>query len=152
MTFQVLNAAGVTTNIQALSINAGTVLTQSVPSDPLGNTMVASSFAVFAASGAPAPVAVKSAAGTLYGVNLYCNNTTNPVFLKFYNLATGNVTSGAIPTWTIGVPPGAPFNPPLPIAGVSFATAISYQITKLVASNDATAVGTNDLVGWIAYT
>ena len=43
MTFQVLNALGSTINIQALSINGGTVVTQSVPTNPTGTAMIGSS-------------------------------------------------------------------------------------------------------------
>ena len=195
MTLQVLNAFGTTTNIQALSINAGTVLTQSVPTNAAGLPMIgqttmanslavvlpsdqsaipvsgtvtavvsgtvsgsfsasfsaATSFAVVASSSAVAPVAVKAGSGTLYGMNLYCNNTTNPVFLRLYNLGTASVNATSVPNVIIGIPPGDSRDPVLPAGGVAFGTAISYQITQLGIPNDTTAVSANDLLGWITY-
>lgn len=112
---------------------------------------VSTSFAVVAASGAVAPVAVKSAAGTVFGLNLFCTNTTNPVFLRLYNLATGSVNGTSVPNAIFGIPSGGVNNATIPIGGVGFATAISYQITKLGVANDTTAVNASDIVGWITY-
>lgn len=210
MTFQILDASGHTTNVLALSVNAGTVLTQSVPTDASGTAMVgqrtmanslpvvlasdqnvvsavlaggtatisgalpagtnvlgtvtalqagtwtisiatATSAAVVATSAAVAPIAVKASSGTLYGFNLFCNSTSYPVFLRLYNSTVAGVNGTSVPQTIIGIPSNAVNNGPLPLGGVSFSNAISYQITKLGAANDTTAVAANDLLGWITY-
>lgn len=112
---------------------------------------VPTSAKISAVSGAPAAVSIKGSAGTLKGGCLYCNNATIPIFIKFYNVASGSVTVGTTtPLFTIGVAPGAP----LPINfgdGIAFSTAISYAITGAVGDSDTTAVATDDLKGVIAF-
>jgi hypothetical protein len=125
--------------------------TVSVSGSLTASFQAATSASVVATSSAVAPVAVKAASGTLYGVSLYCNNTTNPVFLRLYNLATGSINGTSVPNVIIGVPPGDCREMVLPTGGVTFNTAISYQITQLGAANDTTAVNANDLLGWITY-
>ena len=171
---KILDGTGATTFVETFQNAGGTTLMASVPINASGTAMVgqttmanslpvtiasdqsslmaAVSFATVAATaGTPAPIAVKAGSGTLYGINLYCNNGTAPVFLKLYNLATGSVSSASSPVVTLGISPGAANNPTIPLAGVAFTTAITYQITKLVGATDTTAVAINDLVGWIVY-
>ena len=166
---KILDAASVTTFVQTFQNAGGTTLMASVPINSSGTALLgsqtsanslpivfpsdaaATSFAVVSGSGAVAPVAVKAAAGTVFGINVYCTNSTNAVFLRLYNLGTASVNATSVPNLILGVPSGAPSNPPFPIAGVGFATAISYQITKLGVASDTTAVGASDLVGWITY-
>ena len=117
-----------------------------------GVSFAATGFAtVAAASGTPAAVAVKNAAGTLYGANLYCNSTSYPVFMKIYNVTAASVSSATVPAVTVGIPGGAVTNLSMPSGGVTFTTAISYIITKLVGSTDTTAVAANDAVGWLTF-
>ena len=128
------------------AVVSGTVSVSGLGSTPATFT------SVIATSGSPITIAVKNTSGTLYNVSLYCNNSTNPVFLKIYNITAAGVNSSIVPFWTIGVPPGAPNNPALPSNGVAMGgTGISYLITKLVGSNDTTAVQLNDIVGGLGY-
>ena len=128
------------------AVVSGTVSVSGLVSTPATFT------SVIATSGSPIAIAVKNTSGTLYNVSLYCNNSTNPVFLKIYNITAAGVNSSIVPFWTIGVPPGAPNNPALPSNGVAKGgTGISYLITKLVGSNDTTAVQSNDIVGGLGY-
>jgi hypothetical protein len=108
--------------------------------------------AVVSTSGAPAAIAVKSASGTLYGIDLFCSNTAVPTFLKIYNITAAGVNSSVVPFITIGVPPGAPNNWPINSNGFAMGgTGISYLITRNATANDTTAVNAYDLVGGLAY-
>lgn len=162
----VINAAGATTAIRALDngTNGTTLTMMSVPANAVGTALIPSGqlwlpvaaatvpslLNISAVSGAPVAVAIKATAGTLKSVNLYNNNTTIPVFLKVYNLTAGAVTSATNPLFNIGVPPGWTRDAPLG-DGAAFTTAMSYLITGLIASNDTTAVSTNDLVGALTF-
>lgn len=122
--------------------------------DSSGRAATLASFAgnsfakVKATTGAPAAVSIKGSAGTLYGWNLYCNKAT-PVYIKFYNVASGSVTVGSTtPSFTVAVPPGAVSNASL---SATFGTAMSYALTGGIAESDTTTLSTDDLVGTITY-
>ena len=149
MTISVLNAASVTTIIQSLSINGGTQLMQSVPTYPSGSTTATT--AIVNATSAYVVQSVSAAPQTLLGGSFYCNATAYPVFLRIYNITAASVASTSTPAITIGIPPGATIPLVLPISGISFGTALSYVVTKLVANNDTTVVASNDLIGAIYY-
>jgi hypothetical protein len=147
------NAIG---TVSALQSGAWTVAISNAISLSIGSTSGATFLGVSSVSGAVAGVAIKASTGTLMGVNVYNSNTTYPVFLKVFNLSASVVTAGgisggaAVPAFTLGIPPGDTRDVSLPI-GTIFTNAISYAITKLVASTDTTSVTTNDLVGMITY-
>lgn len=97
----------------------------------------------FSVTGAPAAVAIKASAGTLYGVQAV-NTGAAPVYLKLYNVAAASVTVGTtVPLVTIPVPTlattGAGIVANFPV-GIVFGTAMSYTFTNVAADNDATAV------------
>ena len=149
MTISVLNAASVTTIIQSLSINGGTQLMQSIPTYPTGSTTCTT--ALINATTAYVVQPVSSGAQILASVNVYCNATAYPVFLRIYNTSAGVVSSATVPNFTFGIPPGAVFNSTFPISGISMSNGLSYVVTKLVANNDTTVVAANDLIGVITY-
>lgn len=97
----------------------------------------------FSVTGAPAAVAIKASAGTLYGVQAV-NTGAAPVYLKIYNTASGSVVVGTtVPLVTIPVPTTATTGAGIAISfpvGIVFGTAISYTFTNVAADNDATAV------------
>lgn len=105
---------------------------------------------VAATAGSPAAVSVKVTSGTLKSVNLFCNNTAAPVYLKVYNFTAGAVNSSITPLFTIGVPPGDARDVPLG-DGAAFTNALAYWITALPLDNDTTAVAINDLQGIITF-
>lgn len=177
--FQVINAAGATTGLVAFTTgNTTTYVMGSIPLNASGTALIgqqisSNSIGVVIASdqsilpvsigsatglasvnstaGTPAAVAVKNSAATLYGINLFCTNTTLPCYLKLYNITAASVSSASTPYWTIGISPGAPNNPNLPPTGITFTTALSYIITRNVTATDTTAVQINDLVGAINF-
>lgn len=176
--FSVLTSNGTTTAIfRATDVGGGILGMMSIPMDPLGSAIVgqraiASSISVVLATafvlpiaaatvptiltvistaGAPAAVAIKANAGTLMGVNLYCNHTATPVFLKIYNSTAAGVAIGTtVPIATFGVAPGSVRDVDLTNGGAC-TTAMSYAITKLVGATDTTAVAINDLNGIITF-
>jgi hypothetical protein len=94
---------------------------------------------------APATVAVsavKASPGQLYFVHATNNNST-PVYLKFYNLASGSVTLGTTAaTFQFEIPGntgGAGFTVALPV-GLSLSTAISLAVSGGIALTDNTAI------------
>lgn len=90
--------------------------------------------------------AVKAAAGTLYGFNIY-NPNAYDVFVKLYNTAAASVVVGTTATvQTIQVPAvGSVYvKQDQPIQ--AFATAIAVAATKLYADSDTTALDTDALV------
>lgn len=114
------------------------------------STTVPTIIRVAATAGAPAATAIKASAGTLKSLNLFCNNTASPVYLKVYNFTAGAVNSSVAPLFTVGVSPGASRDIPLGDGG-AFTTAMAYWITALAADNDTTAVAINDLQGIITF-
>lgn len=97
----------------------------------------------FSVTGTPTATAIKSSAGTLYGVQAV-NTGAAIVYLKIYNTAVGSVTVGTtVPLMTIPIPTvattGAGIVVPFPV-GVVFGTAMSWALTNVAADNDATAV------------
>lgn len=97
----------------------------------------------FSVTGTPTATAIKSSAGTLYGVQAV-NTGAAAVYLKIYNTAVGSVTVGTtVPLVTLTVPTvattGAGIVVPFPV-GIAFGTAMSWALTNVAADNDATAV------------
>ena len=147
-------------NITAVISNTVTAVISNTVTAVVSGTVTVSGLAVTPAtltavvstSGVPAAIAVKSASGTLYGIDLFCSNTAVPTFLKIYNITAAGVNSSVVPFITIGVPPGAPNNWPINSNGFAMGgTGISYLITRNATANDTTAVNAYDLVGGLAY-
>ncbi len=94
--------------------------------------------------------AVKATAGQVYWIHAI-NLKATPLFLKFYNAATGDVSVGTtVPDLTFPVPSqgdtnGAGFTLSIP-NGIAFGTAITIAATTGVADNDSGAPGTNELI------
>jgi hypothetical protein len=93
------------------------------------------------------PLAIKGAAGNLYGMNVINPNAT-PVYLKFYNVAAGSVVVGTGIIDTIIVPaadgtnPGSIILTPEVVALYFFSTAISVAAVTGIADADNTAPST----------
>jgi len=86
-------------------------------------------------------IAVKTSAGTLYGIYLFNNSTTANTYLQIWNLATGNITIGTTaPLYSFGVPFGGgayiPFPEPL-----AFSTAITIAATTTRAGSTYATTG-----------
>lgn len=148
-----LAAVGGTTYSLGQKVSA-TSISVVFASDAVFTTVVTSTvpsiIRVASTAGAPAAVAIKATSGTLKSVNLFCNNTASPVYLKVYNFTAGAVNSSIAPLFTIGVPPGDARDVPLGDGG-AFTTALAYLITALPLDNDTTAVAINDLQGIITF-
>ena len=88
---------------------------------------------------------VKATAGVVHGWYMY-NAGEAVVFVKFYNATAANVTVGTtVPDLTLPIPPGAAANL-MDAKGIVFDTAITVAATTLVADNDDTAPGANEVV------
>lgn len=93
-------------------------------------------------------VAVKPVAGSVMGWN-FINSNTTPVYVKFYNLASGSVTVGtSAVVLTVLVPPGDGTTPgmyflePSLIPVEVFSTAISVACVTGMSDNSTTAPAT----------
>ena len=151
--FTVLNSASQTVTFRSTDVGGGIEGNMSIPMNTSGTARIDGSIArVVSTAGAPAAVAVKGSAGSIMSVNLYCNATAAPVFLKIYNVTAAGVSVGTtVPTWTVGVTPGAPRDCALPLWGALGGSGISYAITGSIADTDTTAVAINDINGIIVW-
>jgi len=99
---------------------------------------------------------VSATAATVYG--MWVTNTATAVrYIKFYNATAANVIVGTtVPALTVGIPGNATddvagvFSVPFP-GGAAFGTALTIAATTLVADNDATAPGANDVIVDLFY-
>lgn len=92
---------------------------------------------------------LKASAGQIYSIDVF-NNAAYNVFLKLYNKASSPTVGTDVPVWTIPVPTGGGYAREFP-RGKTFATGISYAITKLEADSDTTVVVADDLTGSIDW-
>ncbi len=84
-------------------------------------------------------VAVKAAAGCLYGYHIH-NPSAATVYIQFYDVAQGSVTVGTTtPKMTFGIPAGASLDAPGVVPGISFGTAITVAATTTAAGSTAPA-------------
>jgi hypothetical protein len=93
---------------------------------------------------------LKASAGQLYTIDVF-NAAAYNVFLKLYNKASAPTVGTDTPIATYPIQAGGGFSKTWPM-GLSFATGISYAITKLQADSDTTVVVAGDLTGnttWI---
>jgi hypothetical protein len=102
------------------------------------------------------PVAVKAAAGQLYGFSI-ANLGTATRYLRFYNVASGSVTVGTTAA-TVGpltIPANASDDTVVMLnfggQGIAFGTAISMAATTGFADNDTGAPGANELMINVFY-
>jgi hypothetical protein len=92
----------------------------------------------------PAATAIKTTPGSLAWIHA-TNDTTGPVYLKFYNLATGSVTLGSTSClFQCEIPgnssaSGAGFTQSFAIP-IPFTTAITYAVTGAISFTDNTSV------------
>lgn len=98
---------------------------------------------------------IKGTAGELCSVWV-TNTATATRFVKFYNATAANVTVGTtVPVITIGVPGNATDDVSGSFATangcLTFGTALTAAATNLVADNDATAPGANDIIVMVGY-
>lgn len=92
----------------------------------------------------PAATSIKASAGAVAIIHA-TNDTTGPVYLKFFNLATGSVTLGTtsaafqfeIPGNSASSGAGFVLATAIPIP---FSTAITYTVTGAIALNDNTSI------------
>ena len=93
---------------------------------------------------------IKATAGQVFGWYL-TNLATTRRYIKFYNATAASVTVGSTtPFLTIPLDAGQSANVEF-TNGIAFSTAISVAATNLLADNDATAPGANEVVGNIFY-
>jgi hypothetical protein len=90
----------------------------------------------------PAATAIKTSAGQLYWVHA-SNDTAGPVYIKWFNLATGSVTLGStsalFQTEIPGNTGGAGYTTAMP-QGIAFGTAITYAVTGAISLTDNTSI------------
>jgi len=77
------------------------------------------------------------------------NNGASTRFVRFYNKSSAPVTSDT-PLFTVVLPAGAE-RVIQPSAPIRFGSGLAYNITGAVADNDATAVGADEVHGFILY-
>lgn len=92
---------------------------------------------------------LKASAGSIASIDVF-NVAAYSVFLQLYNKASAPTVGTDVPVWTIPIAAGTGFSRSFP-TGKSFATGISYAITKLQADTDTTVVVANDLTGSIDW-
>jgi hypothetical protein len=110
--------------------------------DAAANSAV--SFYGLVAPATPAATAIKTSVGAV-GMITASNDTTAPVYLKFWNLAVASVTLGATAcAFQIEIPgnisaTGGGFTLSLPVP-IPFSTAITYAVTGGISFTDNTAI------------
>ncbi|CAM6005674.1 unnamed protein product [Sphagnum balticum] len=88
------------------------------------------------------PVAIKSSAGTLYGVSMF-NTGSATTYVQFFDVASGSVTLGTtVPKYVIPIYAGGAWEEKF-AAGMSFANAITVAATTTPTGNTAPATGIN---------
>jgi hypothetical protein len=101
----------------------------------------------------PAATAIKTSAGQL-GFLHASNDTSSPVYVKWFDLAAGSVTLGTTAatcqTEIPGNTGGSGFTVSIP-QGLSFATAITYAVTGAIALNDNTSISASKVNLLIGY-
>lgn len=91
------------------------------------------------------PTAVKTSAGTLYGLHVL-NTTGAAAYVQLFDVATGSVTPGTMqPITQFLAPANSDTMMPLPAVGLAFATAIT------AISTTASEGGTGSATGVMAY-
>lgn len=95
---------------------------------------------------------VKAGAGRFYGFILQ-NTGAAGRWMKFYDKATAPTVGTDSPFWMGNVGAGAvgPQVPFLGFHGVPFALGLGYGITVSQAESDTTAVGANEVTGFLLY-
>lgn len=102
---------------------------------------------------------IKSAASTNADVakvspsNLFggvlSNNSAAAVFFKFYNKGSAPTVGTDTPVITIEIPAHSKFVFDHTWSFPRFSTGIAFAITGAIADNDTTAIGANDVSGWL---
>lgn len=99
-------------------------------------------------------VAMKASAGTIYGWHI-TNDTTAPIYVKFWNVASGSVTVGTTAaTMVLEVPGSSTEHRGVTVsipAGIKFDTAITIACTTGVATASNSDPGANGCVITIWY-
>jgi hypothetical protein len=118
-----------------------------------------------AASGGPTLYRIMSAANTnaqllnsgarqVYGW-YFVNNSSTAKFVKFYNKASSPTVGSDTPYFTLTIPsPGSANGAGTNIEfslGIPFSLGVALAITGAIADSDTTAVGLNDISGFILY-
>lgn len=93
--------------------------------------------------------AVKGSAGQVYGVRVF-NNTTYPIYVKFFNKATAPTPGSDTVVATYGVQAGLARDVSIP-PGFAFSTGIAVAMVKGIADSDNTSVAANDAVLEVEY-
>lgn len=92
----------------------------------------------------------KASAGTLSGYS-FTNNSSDPVYLRFYDHGSPTVGSTTVKLGPIMIPPLSGVNSPSCEMKISFSTAISFSLTGGIASADTTAIGADEVCGAVLY-
>ena len=91
--------------------------------------------------------AIKASAGNLYGYYIYNPNTV-PIYVQFYNTASGSVTVGTTnPLFMLTIPAGSAANLMFTM-GVAFSTAISWAAVMTTAGGNTAPTTGLDAVAW----
>ena len=86
-------------------------------------------------------IAIKTSAGTLYGIYLFNNSTTANTYLQVWNLGTGSITIGTTaPLYSFGVPYGGGAYIPFP-EPIAMSTAITIAATTTRAGSTYATTG-----------
>lgn len=136
---------------QSFIAGAGTALMGDAGTQYRANaTGAASVLPVMSPSTAPAPLAVKAAAGRLLGLVLQ-NSSAGVRSVKFWNALVAGVTVGTnAALFEIDIPAGGAFTFNFE-GGIGFATGITYAVTGAKGLLDNTTVGANDVTGVIVF-
>jgi hypothetical protein len=93
---------------------------------------------------------VKTTVGKLMGIFL-TNNAATIRYLKVYNKASAPTVGTDTPIFTFAIPAnGVPLSIPFTVAP-AFATGLAYAITGAAADADTTAIGANEVTGFLHY-
>lgn len=86
-------------------------------------------------------IAVKTSAGSLFGVN-FVNTGASAAYVQVFDAAAGSVTLGAtVPKLSFWVPAGGAWEEKFSAFGVAFATAITVAATATATGSTAPAIG-----------
>ncbi len=93
---------------------------------------------------------IKTSAAVVNSVWVF-NTATSARYVKFYDKASAPVVGTDVPLFTLPISAGSASPVPIDGAGVPFYAGLAYAITGGIADSDTTAVGANDVHGFVVY-
>lgn len=122
----------------------GRLRVQAVVADTTGNADYPTSASRLASSAATTnPTVVKASSGRIFRITGF-NANAAVRYLKLYNKATAPTVGTDAPVWTEYLAPQSKFS--IDMSGFRQSSGIGYALTVNPADNDATAVGTGDIM------